>query len=126
MERAEAVIAGKLEALRKELAEKEEAERAYEARRSTFGSTVDVEHLQRALDIRNLEAQLRLLEELQATLNQQHAETKAYFIAAKDRDERSSKQNVWFSVALSAISIILGWLLSMLGSPAAVLHVLIR
>lgn len=130
MDAAEAIIASKLEALRAELSEREERERRYQEERNGEGLFLEEFDLERYEARRRDEdtlvgtrAQVRLLEELKATLHQQHAESKAHFLAIKDRDERSSKQNVWLTVASSAISLILGWLLSLVGSPASVLRV---
>ena len=79
-------------------------------------------YFKRLLDIDRLEAQVNLLQELQKTLDEQRTEHRADVITATHRDERSSKQNVQFTVAVSAISLILGWLLSLVGTPASVLH----
>jgi hypothetical protein len=144
MDAAEAVIVSKLGAVRQELAEKEAAERAYleeEDRRGAALSDLvedmpldleetleEREHIDQFFrnreEISTLQVQVRLLEELKASLEQQRTEDQKDFLAIKDRDERSSKQNVRFTIAVSAISLIVGWLLSLVDSPVSVLHVL--
>lgn len=208
MERAEAVIAGKVKALRKELAEKRRAERTYEEAFGTSGaaerglaagplllgaaaqapagqpfpygqpagsppydwSQVPTgaqpdpdtwfwtpaqqqtpasqppldggepayaenalptgeqvsQHQARVGDIQALEAQLQVLEELRATLHKQQPKNRAHVAAIRGRDGRASKQHPWLTVTSSVAYLILGWLLSVLGSPAAVLHALAR
>jgi ElaB/YqjD/DUF883 family membrane-anchored ribosome-binding protein len=209
MERAEAVIAGKAKALRKELAEKRRAERKYDEAFGTSGAASErglaagsplvgaaaqapagqpfpygqpagsppydrsqvpagaqaypdawfwtpaqqqtpasqppqdggepayaenamptgehvAQHEARVGDIQALEAQLQVLEELRATLHQQQSKNRAHVAAIRGRDERSSKQRPWLTVITSVAYLILGWLLSMLDSPAAVLHALAR
>jgi hypothetical protein len=138
MDAAEAVIASKLDALRTELAEKvrdEEAyqkwfeeEAAWEGVRAETPDDILAEHERREQHLRGLdeinalEAQVTLLEALQATLGQQHTEKRSAFLALKQRDERSSTQHVWLTLATAAISLIAGWLLSLVGSPSTVLH----
>ena len=146
MDAAEAVIVSKLGAVRQELAEKEAAERAYleeEDRRGAALSDLvedmpldledtleEREHIDQFFrnreEISTLQVQVRLLEELKASLEQQRTEDQKDFLAIKDRGKRSSKQNVGFTIAVSAISLIVGWLLSLVSSPAGVLHVLGR
>jgi hypothetical protein len=146
MDAAEAVIVSKLGAVRQELAEKEAAERAYleeeDKRGAALSDLVDDmpldledmleerEHIDQFFrnreEISTLQVQVRLLEELKASLEQQRTEDQKDFLAIKDRGKRSSKQNVRFTIAVSAISLIAGWLLSLVGSPVSVLHVLGR
>ncbi len=76
------------------------------------------------LDI--LKQQVKALLEVKELLYQQHAENTANFLDIKQRDDHSSRQSVWLTVITSAISIIIGWLLSLLGTPSAVLHALGR
>jgi hypothetical protein len=146
MDAAEAVIAGKLAAVRQELAEKEAAERAYLEEEDKRGAALsdlvedtpldleetleEKEHIdgffRNRAQINTLQVQVRLLEELNASLDQQRTEYQKDLLAIKDRDKRSSKRNVWLTVTTSAILLIAGWLLSLVGSPASVLHVLGR
>lgn len=69
-----------------------------------------------------LQSQIAVLQEVKELLKKQHAETKANFLAVEKRDEHSSKQNLWLTITTSAISIIIGWLLSLLGSPLTLVH----
>jgi hypothetical protein len=182
MESAEAVITGKVKALRKDLAEQRRAERAYEeefgARRAkaerglTAGPPpydrsqaqlpadswfwtpaqeqppasqppLDGEEPAYAEDtmptaeqvsqhdawvgaIQALEAQLQVLEDLRVTLQQQQPKNRARVVAIRDHDKRPAKQHPWLTVTTSVAYLVLGWLLSMLGSPSAVLHALVR
>ena len=79
-------------------------------------------YFKRLLDIDRLEAQVKLLQELQKTLDEQHGEKREPIVAVNDQDDRSFKQNFWPTFTTSAISLLLGWLLSLLGTPATVLH----
>lgn len=67
-------------------------------------------------------AEIKALLEVKELLQKQHTETKANFLAIEKRDAHSSKQNLWLTFTSSAISLILGWLLSLLGSPATLVH----
>lgn len=69
-----------------------------------------------------LAAQIAALEEVKKLLTSQHAEVQASFLAMKRSDERSSRQNLWLTLTTSGISIVIGWLLSLLGSPATLVH----
>lgn len=136
---AEAIIASKLETLRAELAEKQRLKQddlppppqgwaysdggdggqrerdAYDERQRQFDE-----------EIASLANQVRLLEDIKGMLDKQQMTTQTHFLAIQDRDERSSRQNVWLTLISSAISLLIGWALSLLGSPAAVLHALGR
>jgi hypothetical protein len=79
-------------------------------------------YFKRLLDIDRLEAQVKLLQEVKATLDQQRAENRAHFVALEAGDRRPAKQNLWLLIAASVTSLILGWLLSIVGSPTTVLH----
>lgn len=137
MESAETLIASKLESARKELAETEERRRRAEKslrerserRRQTpdalragvvGGGYDEVNRLTE--DIRDLTSRVQVLAEIKGLLASQHAETKAQFVAIEQRDRSSSKQGFWLTVASSAVSLIIGWLLSLVGSPATMLH----
>lgn len=73
-----------------------------------------------------LEALKLQLEDIIVKIDREHSDSKANFLAIKDRDERSSRQNLWLSIAIALVSLILGWLLSLLGSPASVLRPLVH
>jgi hypothetical protein len=162
MDAAEAVMTGKLEALRKELAERIRAEQAYQeelaqhaysreaakrAQREEFErllregqyptigmsiagtgplASVSGGHFKRLLDIDRLEAQVKVLQELQQTLDDQRTEHREEVVTSTDRGERSSTRNLWLTlvIAVSAVSLIVGWLLSLVDSPTSVLHLL--
>ena len=131
MESIEALITSKLESARQELAEKEERKRKEEERErdelelgvlhSVGAGFAERERL--ATEIRNLNSRVQVLEEIKDVLDKQHAETKAQFVAIEKRDVQSTKQNFWLSVVSSAVSRIVGWLLSLVGSPATILHI---
>jgi len=74
-------------------------------------------------EIRPLRAQVQLLEQMKELLEEQHSETKTQFLAIEKRDEQSSKQSFRLTVVSSGTSLIAGWLLSLVGSPATVLHI---
>jgi hypothetical protein len=139
MASAEAVVVGKLESLRWELDQKLRAEQAHQeieaaARKrdgivplAAVGALEPPDpHTQRLLDISELMIQVKLLEQLQATLDRHRTENRAHVVASKDRDEHSSKQHRWLTVTSSLVSFVLGWLLSASGNPAAILHALVR
>jgi transcriptional regulator of heat shock response len=69
-----------------------------------------------------LQTQISLLEDMKAAIEANHTEISTEFVSIKDRDERASKQGVWLTVISSIISLTLGWLLSLLGTPSTVLH----
>lgn len=69
-----------------------------------------------------LAAQIAALEEVKKLLTSQHSEVQASFLAMKRNDERSSRQNLWLTLTTSGISIVIGWLLSLLSSPEALVH----
>lgn len=139
MESEESVIAARLKALRSELAVKEREDREsaerYAARARNADAPYDAQphapsfppiDFERSEQMRTLRAQIALLEELKGQLEAQHSETKAHFLAIEKRDARSSSQGIWLTIISSAISLILGWLLSLLGSPATLVHALGR
>ena len=142
MDAAEAIIASKLDALRKELAEKvrdEEAyqqwfeeEAAWEGVRAESADDILAEHERREQHLRGLdevnalEAQVTLLEDLQATLAQRHTANRAPSSASTDRDERPAKQNPWLTITTFALLLLLGWLLALVSSPTTVLHAIGR
>ncbi len=72
--------------------------------------------------LQEVAAEIKALLEVKELLQNQHAETTANFLAIEKRDEHSSKQNLWLTLTTSAISLIVGWLLSLLGSPATLIH----
>ncbi len=73
-----------------------------------------------------IRAEMAVLEQVKEMLTKQHAENTAHFMAIKQRDDSSSRQNLWLTISTSFISIIVGWLLSLLSSPVSVLHALGR
>jgi hypothetical protein len=80
-------------------------------------------YFKRLLDIDRLEAQVKLLQALQQTLDEQRAEKREGAVTSTGREERSSKQSVRFTIiATSALSLVLGWLLSLVGTPTSLLH----
>jgi hypothetical protein len=83
-------------------------------------------YFKRLLDIDRLEAQVKVLQELQETLDEQRTEKREGVDVSTDGDEHSSKQSVRLTViATSAVSLIVGWLLSLVvGTPTTILHVL--
>jgi hypothetical protein len=139
MESEQTVISAKLDALRNELEAKkleeqkaeEAAERRERKREAESGEGVLSLHertpptkrqLERWAAIDTLKTQVALLEELKAQMETQRTESEKRFLAIQDSTERSSKQGVWLTVGTSVITLILGWLLSLLGSPVSVLH----
>jgi hypothetical protein len=117
VESAEAIITSRLEKLREELAT---ARAALFPPPFHFFPDTEPEEVHKALEAIRLEAQIKALEQLQEMLAQQHVENRAQFVAIKERDERSSTQSIWLTVISSTISLILGWSLSLLGTPLSV------
>jgi hypothetical protein len=76
--------------------------------------------------IDTLRIQVALLEDLRAQLETQTTANQTSFRAIEARDKRSSKQGPWLTIISSAIFLILGWLLSLLGTPIGVLHAFAR
>jgi hypothetical protein len=73
-----------------------------------------------------LQGQIDVLEQVKDMLAKQHAENQANFLDIKQRDDQSSRQSLWLTITTSVISIIIGWLLSLLSTPVGVLHALGR
>ena len=142
------IITAKLDALRSELAEKfrEEREAARAEAPAEMGSDsiggdsvlgkysvregmpfeTSEQQFARMQAIDTLHSQIALLKELKAQLDAQNSDTNAHFLAIEKRDMRSPRQGIWLTIVSSIITLILGWLLSLLGSPVAVLHALGR
>jgi hypothetical protein len=137
------IIAAKLNALEKELAKKELEERQDEEKREAqerADEEWDRQHepgtylaergialptrkqLERHSRIQTLKGQVQLLQELKAQIEEQRTESQAQFLAMKKTAERSSRQGFWLTIGSSAVSLVLGWLLSLLTSPVGVLH----
>lgn len=130
MQSAEDIISSKLETLRKEFVDTKEAYARSERFVHRFGAEPSPEEIEqerenraRRYQLSELEPQIKLLEELKASLDHQHAENKAQFLAIEKRDTVSSKQSFWLTVVSSAVSLVAGWLLSLVGSPSAVLRI---
>lgn len=66
------------------------------------------------------------LERINKTLEEHKSETIAEFRTIEERDGLSSRQSFWLTVISSAVSLILGWLLSLVGNPASVLRIFTR
>jgi hypothetical protein len=134
------IITSKLDALRKELAEKEfenkQEDDEKEAERERAGlepGTYLAEEappsdlqMDRWAAIDTLRIQVALLEDLKAQVETQTTANQTSFRAIEARDKRSSKQGLWPTIISSAIFLILGWLLSLLGTPIGVLHAFAR
>ncbi len=126
-------VTRKLESAQEELANTEERLRNSEVswrrtiedyergvKRADF-SIIAVHRLER--DIVYLKTQVQMLKEIKDLVDKQQIETKAQFLAIEKRDTVSSKQSFWLTVVSSTISLIAGWLLSLVGSPATVLRI---
>lgn len=143
MEKAESIIDRKLHAVRQEIAEAEQALQDYddqqEAKRreedayekahgpSFHADTSLLDWAERAeltRKIEQLQIQMRTVEEIKALIQQQHMETRAQFSTIEKRDHVSARQNIWLSIATSTATLIIGWLLSLVATPATILHVI--
>lgn len=152
MESEETVIINKLDVLQRELAEREcKQQKAEERRKRSAGTqlrerggratghtvpsttedeTGEVQRAVRRVEAQNrrqsrvdtLKVQIALLEELKVQVEAQRTESHAQFLAIKGTTMRSSRQGFWLTIGSSAISIVLGWLLSLLSTPLGVLH----
>lgn len=77
-------------------------------------------------EVEEFRRQVDVLTEIKKTLESQHLNIKADFQDIKQRDEQSSKANIVLTLTSSGISLVLGWALSLVGSPATVMHLLLR
>lgn len=66
--------------------------------------------------------QVALLEELKAQVVAQRTESHTQFTTMQDTTKQSSRQGFWLTIGTSSVSLVLGWLLSLLSTPAGVLH----
>lgn len=135
VESAETVVIAKLDELQRQLAEKEakraradaeamrraEAEVQGGANSALAARMPSAARVKRDREIGVLQIQVQLLEELKEKFEHQRTQMEADFTSIKERDERSSKQNFWLTIVSSAISLIVGWLLSLAGSPSLLL-----
>jgi chromosome segregation ATPase len=134
MASAEAVIAGQIEAVRQALASTKEElrqeaqkERDAQKRAAELGSKLKYDERrlgELGAKVWELERKLHILEEIRDLIDATHEESKTQFAAIEQRDTASSKQNVRLTVVTSIASLIIGWLLSLLGTPTAVLHII--
>jgi hypothetical protein len=77
-------------------------------------------------DIEELRTELRVLETKNARIAFYHRQNKMQFAAIEQRDNAASRQNLWLSLGTSTLTLIIGWLLSLLATPAAVLQMIGR
>lgn len=127
MATAEEFVKSTLIAARKQLRKEEEEARKAAAQKRAKSSNLPptpAEKQKRAARLNELRIQIRLLKEIKGLMDEQHAETTAHFTAIEERDALSSKQGVRLTIISSAISPVIGWMLSLIGSPGSVLHVL--
>jgi hypothetical protein len=136
MASAEAIITAKLDVLQRELAAKELEDRKEEDEKEAEREREGLEpgtylaeeappsdlQLDRWAAIDTLRIQVALLEDLQAQVEAQATANQASFQGIEARDKRSSRQGFWLTVITSAVSLVLGWLLSLLSTPVGVLH----
>ncbi|HEV8189957.1 MAG TPA: hypothetical protein VGP82_00485 [Ktedonobacterales bacterium] len=136
MESDDTIITAKLDALRKELAKKELEDRKEEEEKEAEDERSGLEpgtylaeearpsdlQLDRWAAIDTLRIQVALLEDLHALVEAQTSANQASFQAIEARGAHSSRQSLWLTIISSTISLIVGWSLSLLGTPAAIVH----
>jgi hypothetical protein len=134
---AEAIVASKLETLKAALAEAEVAEEAAfdasglgvrnssaaprpTAKQLREEAKAEAEYERLEGEVSQLRAQVGLLEEIKGILEKQRLETKMQFSAIATRDAASTRLNLTASVLLSLGTLLVGWSLSLLGTPFSV------
>lgn len=60
--------------------------------------------------------------DLRRTMHMQHTSNLAHFQEMQRRDQQNSKENTRLAVVSSCVSLLLGWMLSLLGTPGTLLH----
>jgi hypothetical protein len=68
-------------------------------------------------EIGKIEAETSHLQQISDLLEEQHSQNQEQFLAIQKRDRTSARQNIWLTIVSSTISLIIGWLLSLFGSP---------
>lgn len=127
MESAETFIVSQLDAQRSRLVQaEEELQRLSDAARhlqeGAHGTSSDATWTVQT-EITSLQGQVRLLEQLKERLDRQNIEAPARFDPMTTSDASLSKRALWLVIISSTVSFILGWLLSLLSSPEAFMHV---